>query len=167
MTRRALAFVAGAMLAVTAPASAVPPAQPNGTVPSVKKKSLPAGSAKDAKGMAAGNSLTVPLRAQNGSGENGTATLRQSGSNVVVVVHLQGAPATPPQPAHIHAGTCAQLDPKPKYPLASLTGGSSTTTVKGVTLAELTGTPSAINVHQSAAKLTKYVSCGNITAKST
>jgi hypothetical protein len=165
MTRRALAFFAGAMLAVTAPASAVPPAQPNGTVPSVKKKSEPAGSAKDAKGSAAGNVLTVPLRAQNGSGENGTATLRQSGANVVVMVRLRGAPGSP-QPAHIHDGTCARLDPKPKYPLASVTAGSSTTTVKGVTLAQLTGTPHAINVHQSTAQLTKYVSCGNITAKS-
>jgi hypothetical protein len=159
MNRRALAFVAGAMLAVAAPASAVPPAQPNGTVPSVKKKSIPAGAA-------AGSALTVPLRAQNGSGENGTATLRQSGPNVVVVVHLRGAPGTP-QPAHIHAGTCAHLDPKPKYALASVVGGSSTTTVKGVTLAELTSTPNAINVHRSAAQLTKYVACGNITAKST
>lgn len=166
MNRRALVFVAGAMLAVTAPASAVPPAQPNGTVPSVKKKSEPVGSAKDAKGGAAGSSLTVPLRAQNGSGENGSATLRQSGSNLTVVIRLSGAPATA-QPAHVHAGTCAKLDPKPEYPLASVTGGSSTTTLKGVTLAELTGSPHAINVHQSAAQLTKYVACGNITAKRT
>lgn len=166
MNRRTLVFVAGAVLAVAAPAAAVPPAQPNGTVPSVKKKSEPAGSAKDAKGAAAGRVLTVPLRAQNGSGENGTATLRQSGPNVVVLLRLRGAPATA-QPAHVHAGSCAQLDPKPKYPLASVTGGSSTTTVKGVTLAELTGTSNAINVHQSAAQLEKYVSCGNLTAKST
>ncbi|MEA2664685.1 MAG: hypothetical protein QOI11_1629 [Candidatus Eremiobacteraeota bacterium] len=163
MNRRALVFVAGALLAIAAPAAAVPPAQPNGTVPSVKKKSLPAGSAK---GSVAGNGLTIPLRAQNGSGENGTATLRQSGPNVVVVVHLRGAPGTP-QPAHVHAGTCAHLDPKPKYALASVVGGSSTTTVKGVTLAELASTPNAINVHRSAAQLTKYVACANITAKST
>lgn len=50
MNRCVLTLVAGTMLALAAPALAVPPAQPNGTVPSVKKKSEPAGSAKDAKG---------------------------------------------------------------------------------------------------------------------
>ena len=48
MNRRALVVIAGTMLALAAPALAVPPAQPNGSVPSVEKSSEPINSAKDA-----------------------------------------------------------------------------------------------------------------------
>jgi|SRR5579871_1098019 len=111
---------------------------------------------------AAPSSVTVKLSAQNGSGENGTATLTQAGSDVQVVIALSGAPATA-QPAHIHTGTCSNLGGV-AYPLTPVTGGKSTTTVKGVTIAALLAKPTAINVHESAAELQKYVSCGNITA---
>lgn len=113
---------------------------------------------------AAPSALTVKLAAQNGSGENGTATLTQTGSDVQVVVALSGAPATA-QPMHIHTGTCSNIGGV-VYPLTSVTGGKSTTTVKGVTIAQLLAKPYAINVHQSAAELQKYVACGNITTTS-
>jgi Cu/Zn superoxide dismutase len=113
---------------------------------------------------AAPSTVTVKLSAQNGSGENGTATLTQSGSDVQVVIALSGAPATA-QPAHIHTGTCSSLGGV-AYPLTSVTGGKSTTTVKGVTIAQLLAKPNAINVHESADNLQKYVACGNITAPS-
>lgn len=113
---------------------------------------------------AAPSTVTVQLQQQNGSGESGTATLTQSGSDVQVVIALGGAPATA-QPAHIHTGTCSTLGGV-VYPLTSVTGGKSTTTVKGVTIAALLAKPNAINVHQSAENLQKYVACGNITAPS-
>jgi Cu/Zn superoxide dismutase len=112
---------------------------------------------------AATSTLTVTLNAQNGSGESGTATLTQSGSDVKVVIALKGAPATA-QPAHIHDGTCANLKGV-VYPLTSVVGGSSTTVVKGTTIDKLLGGTYAINVHESAADLGKYVACGNIVAK--
>ncbi len=111
---------------------------------------------------AAPSTVTVTLQAQNGSGENGTATLTQSGSDVDVVIALSGGPSSA-QPAHIHTGTCSNLGGV-AYPLTSVTGGKSTTTVKGVTIAALLAKPAAINVHQSADDLQKYVACGNITA---
>ncbi len=113
---------------------------------------------------AAPSTVTVKLAAQNGSGENGTATLTQSGSDVQVVIALSGAPATA-QPVHIHTGTCSSLGGV-AYPLTSVTGGKSTTTVKGVTIAQLLAKPTAINVHQSADDIQKYVACGNITTTS-
>ena len=113
---------------------------------------------------AAPSTLTVKLAAQNGSGENGTATLTQAGGDVQVVIALSGAPATA-QPAHIHTGTCSSLGGV-AYPLTSVTGGKSTTTVKGVTIAQLLAKPTAINVHESADDLQKYVACGNIAAPS-
>jgi len=51
VNRCVFVIVAGTVLALAVPAFAVPPAQPNGTVPSVKKRSEPAGSAKDAHAM--------------------------------------------------------------------------------------------------------------------
>ena len=111
---------------------------------------------------AAPSTLTVNLQQQNGSGESGSATLTQMGSDVQVVIALDGAPATA-QPMHIHTGTCSNLGGV-AYPLTSATSGKSTTTVKGVTIAQLLAKPTAINVHQSADNLGKYVACGNITA---
>lgn len=110
---------------------------------------------------AATSTVTVKMNAQNGSGESGTATLTQKGSDVEVVISLTGSPATTPQPAHIHDGTCADLKGV-VYPLTNVVGGNSTTTVKDVTIDKLLGAPYAINVHESAANLGKYVSCGDI-----
>jgi hypothetical protein len=113
---------------------------------------------------AATSSLTVAIDAQNGSGETGSATLTQTGNDVKVVLAIKGAPAGTPQPAHIHDGTCADLKGV-AYPLSNVVDGSSTTTVKGVTIDKLTGGTYAINVHASAADLGKYVACGNVVAK--
>ncbi len=110
---------------------------------------------------AATSTLTVTLNPQNGSGESGTAVLTQMGADVKVVISLKGTPATTPQPAHIHTGTCSNLGGV-AYPLSNVVGGSSTTTVKGVTIDQLLSRPTAINVHESAADLGKYVACGNI-----
>lgn len=110
---------------------------------------------------AATSTLTVNLSAQNSSGESGTATLTQMGADVKVVISLKGAPATTPQPAHIHDGTCADLKGV-AYPLSNVVAGTSTTTVKGVTIDKLLDGKYAINVHESAANLGKYVACGEI-----
>lgn len=123
---------------------------------------------------AATSTLTVAITAQNGSGQTGTATLTQDGSDVNVVIALEGpvapassgtgtspASANTPEPAHIHDGTCADLKGV-VYPLTNLVGGSSTTVVKGVTIDKLLGGTYAINVHESAENLGKYVACGNI-----
>jgi hypothetical protein len=111
--------------------------------------------------MMAAKTMTVKLTAQNGSGENGTAVLSDVTGGVSVVISLKGAPASA-QPAHIHTGAC----PKPggvKYPLTNVVNGASKTLVKGTTIAALLASPMAINVHESAADLQKYVSCGDIT----
>jgi len=102
------------------------------------------------------------LHAQNGSGETGTATLLQSGDNVIVRVRLAGAPSGVPQPAHIHMGTCEKLNPKPTYPLHNVVDGMSETTVMNVKLSDLTSGTFAINVHKSTSDLGTYVACGDL-----
>ena len=115
-----------------------------------------------APASAATSTLTIKIAAQNGSGENGTATLTQAGADVKVVIALTGAPATA-QPSHIHFGTCASLGGV-AYLLSNVVSGASTTTVKGVTIDQLLAKPYAINVHMSADDLGKYVACGEVKA---
>ena len=108
--------------------------------------------------IAQGSPVTVQLGEQNKSGETGTATITAQGSKTQIVLQMQGAPAEA-QPAHIHDGTCAALDPKPRIPLQNVTGGKSTTTVDVPISQVMKG---AINVHKSTSDLKTYVACGDL-----
>lgn len=114
-----------------------------------------------AQGMMGGPKVTIDMKAQNGSGETGTATLEQKGDDVVVMVKMDN-PVASTQPIHIHPGTCANLNPKPKYPLKSLSDGSSTTTLPNMKLSSLETGDFAINVHKSPDAIGTYVACGDI-----
>jgi len=103
--------------------------------------------------------LTVPLKALNGSGESGRAILRDTKAGLVVMLTLTGGKGI--QPAHIHKGSCAKLDPKPWYPLKNVINGKSSTTIPGVTIGEIIG-KSAINVHKSLKEIPVYVACGDV-----
>lgn len=116
-------------------------------------------SMKSMSGM--GMSHSFKINAQNGSGEAGTAMLTQSAGSLVVKLNLTGGSGE--QPAHIHKGTCAKLDPKPAYPLTTVSDGKSATTLKTVKLATLTSGTYAINVHKSTTDIKDYVACGNLT----
>ena len=97
---------------------------------------------------AGGSAVTVNLDEQNGSGESGTATLTPvSSTSTKVVVELSNPPSDP-QPAHIHPGTCANLDPTPKYALPNIVDGKVEATVP-VGLEQLQAGEFALNVHKS------------------
>ena len=106
-------------------------------------------------------SVNVKLSQQNKSKESGTAKLTPAGDKTKVELSIKGAPKGVSQPAHIHEGSCAKLDPKPKYGLENVVDGKSTTEVP-VGLAELRKGGMAINVHKSKEDIKTYVSCGNI-----
>jgi hypothetical protein len=108
-----------------------------------------------------GRTITVELATQNDSGESGTATLTEQGSQTAVVLALENLAAEAAQPAHIHKGTCAELDPVPTYPLTNVVDGASETTVD-VPLEELEAGRFAINVHKSEAEADVYVACGDL-----
>jgi hypothetical protein len=112
-------------------------------------------------GTDGGKTVTVDLATQNDSGESGTATLTGQGSRTNVVLALENPASDSPQPAHIHKGTCADLDPEPSYPLANVVGGASETTVD-VPLEELKDGRFAINVHKSDAEAEVDVAGGNL-----
>ena len=111
----------------------------------------------------ADDSVTVSLGAQNNSGQNGTATLTDMHDGTTMVsINISGGSATA-QPAHIHEGSCANLNPKPKWPLTSVVDGKSETMVPA-SLAEIANGEYAINIHKSGAEASVYVACGDIAA---
>ena len=134
---RLLLAILGISLLVAGPAAAAPGGQP-----------------------ISGNHWETHMTAQNGSGEDGTVTATAvDATHTEIVIQLANGPATP-QPAHVHDGTCAQLNPTPHYPLNNVINGMSDTVIP-VALDVLTGGGYAVNVHKSAAEVSTYVSCGD------
>ncbi len=107
------------------------------------------------------STLTLKLYAQNRPGETGEATLEQVADGVRIVVKMSGG-QNGSQPIHIHTGTCAKLDPVPKYALSDMAHGSSTTTISGITLGDLLKGKYVIDVHESSADMKRYVACAAI-----
>lgn len=105
--------------------------------------------------------VSLSLLQLGGSGESGTATLKEVGGKVEVTLELSGAPSGVSQPAHIHKGACPGVG-EVLYPLSSPKDGKSETTLN-TTLETLMGQlPLAINVHKSTAQSNIYVSCGDL-----
>jgi hypothetical protein len=117
--------------------------------------------AKKGTKKAGAKSVTVRLAQQNKSGESGTARLTPQGDRTKVEINLKGTPKGVSQPAHVHEGSCAKLDPKPKYGLQNVVDGKSTSEVP-VSVDTLRGGNLAINVHKSADDIKTYVACGDI-----
>lgn len=106
--------------------------------------------------------LEVPLAAQNGSGVTGTATLTDLGNGRTrVVIAATDVAGAPPRPAHIHAGTCADLDPAPAWGLLDVTDGASETEL-ATPLQKIIDGDFAVNMHQSVDNLDTYIACGDI-----
>ena len=116
--------------------------------------------AKKGEKKSSGKSVKVSMKAQNKSGESGSARLTPEGPDKTrVEIMLKGGPKGTPQPAHIHEGSCAKLDPKPKHGLENVVDGKSSTVVPaGIDAVR----GMAINVHKSAQDLKTYVACGDI-----
>lgn len=106
-------------------------------------------------------SLTIPMHALNGSGENGKAELVQGSDGIHIHIDLQNGTAVA-QPTHIHIGTCGAINKAPEYGLSNTVNGQNDSVVRGVTIAELLAGHYAINVHKSTDDLATYTSCGDI-----
>lgn len=116
----------------------------------------------DAHNAMSNSVLNINMGQQNKSKQDGTATVKDVKGGVWVKVSVFNEPKGASEPAHIHAGTCAKLNPAPWKPLNNVVNGTSTTTLKGVTVAQLKKTNYAVNVHKSASDLKHYVSCGDL-----
>ena len=107
--------------------------------------------------------VSIDLGEQNASGQSGTATLSPNDDGTVHVSLEISNPPAEAQPAHIHQGTCAELDPEPAFPLESVVDGTSESDVE-VSLQDLLDAVDgyAINVQKSDAEADVYVACGDI-----
>ena len=105
-------------------------------------------------------SVTIPLAAENNSGQTGTAVLTPMGDQTQVVINVPAGPGGTPQPAHIHDGTCAAPG-KVIFPLTNVVDGKSTTMVNAK-LSDIANGAHIINIHKSAAEINVYTSCGAI-----
>ena len=106
------------------------------------------------------------------------------GGTAVAQDDEQSADAVITHPAHVHLGTCAELDPNPAYPLdnvgprltddgnlpaaedvkGSLTANSveySQTEIE-VSLDDLLTEAHALNIHESDQNVANYIACGDI-----
>lgn len=106
--------------------------------------------------------LNLNMGEQNHSKQTGTATVKDVPGGVWVKVSVVNERKGASEPAHIHKGTCAKLDPAPFKALSNVVNGTSVTTIKGITVAQLKKAHYAVNVHQSASNLKHYVSCGDL-----
>ena len=106
--------------------------------------------------------LTLELVEQNASGQSGTVTLSKQGDGTQVVIESFSPFGREAQPAHIHKGTCANLDPEPAYALPNLVDGVAGDTV-AVSLDELLDGEYAVNIHRSVEQADLYTACADIT----
>jgi len=107
------------------------------------------------------NSLTIQMRELNGSGENGSATLEPVGDKVRVTIDVTGEANGASEPAHVHFGRCPSIKAIPAYNVGPVVDGKATAIVD-LSWGQITSGAYVVNVHQSAAELGKYVSCGDI-----
>jgi hypothetical protein len=107
-----------------------------------------------------GQSITLNLATQNNSGITGTAVLTNlGGGRMRVELHATGA-GPGPYPAHIHQGSCAQLNPAPRFPLTNVVDGVSVTDIDA-SLQLVTSSPHAIHMHKSPDEMPIYVACAD------
>ena len=104
---------------------------------------------------------TVQLETLNNSGVTGTVTLTETGEGRTRVQVNVEPGDNADMPAHIHPGSCTNLQPQPKFPLQNVVNGSSTTIVSA-TLAELTAGDLAVNLHRSNEDLGTYTACADL-----
>jgi len=107
--------------------------------------------------------MVIQMRELNGSGQNGTATLTAVGNKVSVTVDIAGESSSASEPAHVHFGRCPNIKAVPAYNVGPVLDGKATSTVD-LTWSDIVSGKYVVNVHESAAMLGRYVSCGDIGA---
>jgi hypothetical protein len=108
--------------------------------------------------------LSLTFTELNDSGVSGVATLYGDGDQTIVEITVTDA--GPNHPAHIHKGTCDDLDPNPAYPLENVIDGKSISVVDA-SLEELLTGGYSIDLHMSVNELGTLVVCAPIAGEAT
>lgn len=107
--------------------------------------------------------IKVEVKAQNYSGEQGLASIREVNGRVVIIMHLENAPKDVKQSAFLYKGSCDNLD-EVMYYLPVSYDGKYSLTFYGKSLKDLMKElPLAIAVAKSVDEPNIVYSCGNWT----
>ena len=109
--------------------------------------------------------ITIEFTELNDSGVTGTATLFASGATTVVELDLDGTGED--HPAHIHEGTCEDIQPEPAYNLENVGEEGTSTSVVDVPLDELIDGDYVIDLHLAANQLGTLIVCADIEGEPT
>lgn len=104
--------------------------------------------------------ITIDFTELNDSGVTGSATLYENGDQTIVELDLDETGEN--HPAHIHEGTCEDLQPEPAYNLENAGEEGTSTTLVDVSLAELLDGDYAIDLHLSPNELGTLIVCADI-----
>ena len=109
--------------------------------------------------------ITIEFIELNDSGVTGTATLFASGGTTVVEIDLDGTGED--HPAHIHQGTCDDIQPEPEDNLENVGEEGTSTSVVDVPLDELVDGDYVIDLHLAANQLGTLIVCAEIEGEPT
>jgi hypothetical protein len=104
--------------------------------------------------------LELEFEELNDSGVSGTATLYEAGDRTIVELDLEDTGEN--HPAHIHAGSCDDLQPEPEYPLENVGSDGRSTSVVDASLDELIDGDFAIDLHLAPNELGTLIVCADI-----
>lgn len=118
--------------------------------------------------FAQARTVTVQMRAVEGSRVAGTAIVTEAGGGTRVQVNLTGYNPNQQSAGHIHEGTCEQQGPV-RFPLNTITAnaqgaGTADTTVATAPYATVTNGRHYVQYHEAGSPPGKQVSCANIPA---
>lgn len=104
--------------------------------------------------------ITIDFTELNDSGVTGSATLFAAGNTTIVEIDLDGTGED--HPAHIHAGTCDDIQPEPEFNLQNVGEAGTSTSTVDLPLAELIDGDYVIDLHLAANQLGTLIVCGDI-----
>lgn len=104
--------------------------------------------------------LELEFTELNDSGVTGTATLFDAGDRTIVELNLEDTGEN--HPAHIHPGTCDELNPEPAFPLENVRADGRSRTVVDSSLQALIDGEFAIDLHLSPNELGTLLVCADI-----
>lgn len=104
--------------------------------------------------------ITIEFTELNDSGVTGTATLYASGDRTIVELELEGMGED--HPAHIHEGTCDDIQPEPAYTLENAGEAGASTSLADVPLNDLIDGDYVVDLHLAANQLGTLILCAGI-----
>ena len=106
------------------------------------------------------NRLELEFEELNDSGLSGTATLYEAGDQTIVELELEGTGDE--HPAHIHEGTCDDIQPESAYSLENVGREGTSVSLVDVSLSELLEDDFVIDLHLAPNQLGLLIACAEI-----